>query len=94
MRVIWKYIGEAPLDMAVTIDMAIGSIVHSEVEPLTKNSRQRITLWVDVPDENNPLTRTRSFLVVGTGHGIPVHAQHLKTIFDSPFVWHLLEVTS
>lgn len=48
-----------------------------------------ITLWAQVddslPDEH------RTFIVVGTGHKIPVGYFYRSTVFDRQFVWHIFE---
>jgi len=41
------------------------------------------------------VTTVRKFKVVGTGHDIDQEfsdVKHLATVFDGPFVWHILEV--
>jgi len=45
-------------------------------------------IWADVnpDDENIPTT----IYVVGTGHPLPVNAEHLGSFIQGPFVWHVL----
>jgi len=89
MRV-FKYTGNDVLDARVTLMMSLGKIVHAEIEALTSNRGQEITLWAEV---NAPEVRGfRSFQIFGTGHPIPDGSKHLLTQRDGMFVWHLYEV--
>lgn len=51
-----------------------------------------VTMWARVPP--TPVrTRDRYFQVVGTGQPFPKSAEHLGTVQDGGYVWHLIEWT-
>lgn len=52
----------------------------------------RITIWAEVfPD--NPMVE-RVFFVHGTGHSINADHDHVGTVLDGSFVWHVYEADS
>ncbi len=46
-------------------------------------------MFVWVEHGLGPVSTSVSFCVVGTGHPIPDGFEHVQSIFDGPFVWHL-----
>ena len=70
-----------------TIGMPEGStVVHVAMQD------KHVTLWAEVTDGGQP--ELREFLIVGTGQTIPdrVPFQHVGTVMDGPFVWHVYEI--
>ena len=53
---------------------------------------EALCVWVLVDRAQKQKVR-RAFMVFGTGHdNIPDYAEHIETVFDGPFVWHIFEV--
>jgi len=49
-----------------------------------------VNFWIEfTPDEK---MHTRTFVLHGTGHTIPVDNHYVGSALDPPFVWHLYEV--
>jgi hypothetical protein len=42
-------------------------------------------------DTNAPLEERR-FVVVGTGHELHYNMVHVGTVFENPYVWHIMEL--
>jgi hypothetical protein len=47
-------------------------------------------VWAMV-DTDAPLEERR-FVVVGTGRELTVNMHHVGTVFENPFVWHIMEL--
>ncbi len=50
-----------------------------------------LCLWAAVnPSPDHP-TEARDFIVVGTGHDLPDGLEHLGSVVQGSFVWHVFE---
>lgn len=79
-RVVYKY----PLDLVgeTTVRCAApAKPVHF--------ARQDGEYFVWVEHALGPASTTITFVVAGTGHPIPEGFEHVQSIIDPPFVWHL-----
>lgn len=79
---IWKYTlwhGVNPIAMP---DGA--RVVHFDIQAGV------YTMWALVTP--GPLVAPRQFMIFGTGHDIPEHAEYIATAQQPPFVWHLFEL--
>lgn len=47
-------------------------------------------LWVQL--NTSLAARTRTFVLIGTGHRVPDRSDYIGTVLSGPFVWHLFEV--
>ena len=50
-------------------------------------------IWAMVDTDSLPV-EVRRFVVVGTGHGLLDNMVHVGTVFEHPFVWHIMEITN
>jgi hypothetical protein len=73
-----------------------GRVVHVDNRPQRfTDLHPRLEVWteehlLDDWPATPALTAERRVIVVGTGHQIPPAAtQHLGSVLDGPFVWHL-----
>lgn len=73
-----------------------GRVVHVDNRPPAFTGLPpRVEVWteehlLDDWPASPPIAAKRRVLVVGTGHQIPTTAiQHLGSVLDGPFVWHL-----
>lgn len=83
MKTVFKY----PLSGQDSVFMPKGArILHGELQD------GMMTLWALV--ERNAAMEIRHFAVYGTGHDIDdTHwHEHISTVFNGPFVWHVFEV--
>ena len=82
MLTVWKY---ALKDSSVVLDMPSGAKIL-----LVCLQNRMVTIWAQV-DTEAPLAK-REFGIYGTGHEIqkPV-CNHVGTIFDGPYVWHIYD---
>lgn len=71
---------------------------HNEVllpqgaEPLAAGKQgAAYVMWVKVNLIPNRQYERRYFTWVGTGHDFPDTWEHVATLIDEPFVWHLME---
>jgi hypothetical protein len=46
-----------------------------------------VTFWAEVDPDEDAVTRT--FYVRGTGHLVPLDAEHVVSCVARPFVWHI-----
>jgi hypothetical protein len=87
-RVIWKYELPRPGDPPKTYSWRFGTIVHVGKQGDT------LMVWasVAVPEKDiaPPKEHRHDLMVVGTGWEFDQEAEHVGTIFDGPFVWHVL----
>lgn len=78
MKTVYKY--PVPLD-----DMphrVPGHVVHAEML-----DRYSMNVWAEVDTVRTYVGEM--YQVYGTGHPLPKNAQHVRTVIDPPFVWHL-----
>lgn len=86
-RTIWKYtlaLSDEPSEVEIPIS---ATLVHIDEQAGLPR------MWFIVnPHETR--TRTRTFMIVSTGHVWNVYARHLGSYVSkiSPFVWHVLEI--
>lgn len=80
-RVVYKY----PLDL--NRETTVHLVAPAKVVHFGKQG-SLYCVWVEHPISGRPDT-TITFYVVGTGHPIPEGYEHVQSIFDGPFVWHL-----
>lgn len=87
MKTIWKY----TIDRVDTrwLELPVGAKV---INVGMQNSQ--ITLWVIVDPKAECIKRC--FRIVGTGNPFQDSDQceHIGTVFDGPFVWHVFERTT
>ena len=50
-------------------------------------------IWAMV-DTDARTVEERRFVVVGTGHEFDDNMVHVGTVFEDPFVWHIMEIKS
>lgn len=92
-RVVYKY--TELLEFTVTVALPVGArILRVETAKSRSQGRTALVFWAEV-DSDAP-TEQRRFTVLGTGHSIPddVALEHVATVMDGHFVWHVYEVTS
>jgi hypothetical protein len=75
-----------------SIDILPGRIQEIELKKgwkfLSSQIQDRsICIWAEVDPDEMPLTEL--FALIGTGWEIPIDSEHLATIQNPPFVWHL-----
>ena len=89
MKTVWKYAVPVGQDVRIEMDAA-AKILHVEAF-----SPDIVLFWAEVHPAPTRLIR-RHFEVFGTGHDIPLGAQHLGTtsLGGGELVWHLYELTS
>jgi len=54
--------------------------------------QSRIICFWALVDVSNDLTTTREFRIIATGQVIEQKEKYLATVFDGPFVWHIIEL--
>lgn len=85
MRTIWKF----PLNMRGWNEVGVGGVsqvVLAAIDPASGAP----AVWIDHDPDGAPMAR--SFVVVGTGHEIPdPDAEHVGSMIDRTFVWHIYE---
>ena len=52
----------------------------------------RLTVWAIVTRDDENETSTRNFQMVGTGSELLDGFEHIATVFDGSYVWHIGEV--
>lgn len=68
-------------------------ILRVETAKSRSQGRTSLVFWAEV-DRDAP-TEQRRFAVLGTGQPIPhIALEHVATVRDGYFVWHVYEVTS
>jgi hypothetical protein len=80
MRKIYKYTLDQP------VRMPYGSTV---VKVGIQNGQYCI--WAIVDPFTSPVEHRR-FVVVGTGHELDDNMVYVGTVFEDPFVWHIMEL--
>lgn len=90
MRTVWKF----PLHMRGWNDVEMGEdadhttkVVLAAIDPATGEP----AVWIEGDDEGRPMAR--SFGVFPTGGRIAADAEHVGSIIDGAFVWHVYERT-
>lgn len=98
MRTIWKFpLAFGPVTQhevpsgAVPITVGLDPAADRGLRP-GQVPDPVIAVWFDCPDHEAP-TEHRWFTIVGTGHPVPP-GEVLGSVFDGPFVWHVVEVTN
>lgn len=84
MRTVWKYV--------IPIDGGIHEFVvplDAELAHVGQQEQGYVTMWL-VIDSEQPKQVAR-FQVVGTGFPIPENWEHVGTVQEGAFVWHLFE---
>lgn len=92
-RTVYKY-AEILAD-TVTLDLPVGArVLRVETARHRTQARDALVFWAQV-DRDVP-TERRTFRVFGTGHDMPddVALEHVATVMDGPFVWHVFEEIS
>lgn len=82
---IYKYVvpvADGGIDVSMPVD--------AEIRFVGIQSPGRICVWAEVTNED--VMKTRTFMVFGTGHEIPVGVDYRGTVLDGLYVWHLYEV--
>lgn len=83
-RAIFKY----PLDVTdeQTVNLPFGAkVVHVGMQ------NDKMYLWAEVDPKSKDDTPV-TFRIFGTGHPMPeANIQHVGTVFDGPFVWHVYQ---
>lgn len=92
MRTIYKWripVADGPVPLALPAD---ARLLHAEMalrgDVLTDHT---IELWT-LNEAEAAAIEQRWFIVRGTGHPTPEDAEHVATMRDGAFVWHLFEV--
>lgn len=93
-RTVYKY-AEILAD-TVTLDLPVGArILHVAPSPaIAYGEQDALVFWVQI--ERDVPTERRTFRVFGTGHDMPddVALEHVATVMDGRFVWHVFEEIS
>lgn len=92
MRTVWKYRIPYWEQTEATFDIPVGGTIVHIAREKTGSVEDFVSLWVEV--NSTAATEARSFVIVGTGHPIPVGSRYRGTAFSSPLVIHLYEQTS
>lgn len=72
------------------IALPVGSqLLHAE---MAHGPSHDIEMWAEVETGMN--AEQRWFIVRGTGHPVPDDAEHIASMRDGAFVWHLFEVSA
>jgi hypothetical protein len=82
--VVYKYpitIGRTDLNLPVE-----AKIVHVGLDPSGAPC-----LWAEVDPYSDRERRT--FVIIGTGHGVPEKATHIGSVVDEMYVWHVYEIS-
>lgn len=55
----------------------------------------RVAIWVEHknPDHMTPVHQVREFRIFGTGHDVPHRFEHVGSVIDGQYVWHVFENT-
>lgn len=86
MKSVWKFPIEIDRD-TIEVLMPQGAVILD-----VQKQHDQVCLWAQV-DSDAPQV-ARYFSVVGTGHRIPNgKMNHVGTVQDGTFVWHLFEPT-
>lgn len=80
MKKIYKY----PVKTGLEIPRS-AQVVKTEMQD------GNIFIWAIVDPAEKTIVRDFSFY--GTGHELPPHASYIGTVFEGPFVWHVMETT-
>lgn len=84
-RTVFKY----PISRARATRLCLsGPIVHIGLQD---DGVERLMVWAEA---NVHQPKTRIFEVFGTGHTVPEEAEHVCSVIDGPFVWHIYELKS
>lgn len=79
-KVIYKYPVRDGVDMPANAEILKVEYQGAEV-----------FIWaMTIPDSP---TIKRYFKVYGTGHPIPMNERYVGTVFEPPYVWHIMEST-
>jgi hypothetical protein len=66
--------------------------MQSSVRPVLVAMQHGVpTLWCDVDADADGVAFKREFCVVGTGHTAPSDGEHVGSVIDGQFVWHIFE---
>lgn len=84
-KVIWKY------TFSITDGVQVLDIPEGAVIRYVGNQDIKICIWAEVHEEA-PKER-RYFVVVPTGHPIPIGQPYIGTVQMKSFVWHIYELT-
>lgn len=84
MRTIWKFpLGpDQPTIVSVPVD---AKVVLVGIDPASG----RRAVWIELDDEQT--MRDRAFKIHGTGGRISVGWQHVGSLIDGIYVWHIYE---
>lgn len=86
MRTIWKYvISEHARPQSFQIPFG-GKLCHVDVDPQGVGP----AMWFEIDTEHT--SETRSFIVLGTGDPISKGFEHIGTLRDVAWIWHVFEV--
>ncbi len=84
MNTVWKY--EVPL-----LSRRHEVLLPQGAVPLAAGKQgSAYVMWAKVDPVGGQIER-RYFTWVGTGHTFPSYWEHVDTVVDGPFVWHLME---
>lgn len=95
MKAVWKFAipdekwgsGAFGLESTFGVSVAINKIVHAGMQ------NGILCIWAEVrPDVPAPVRK--DLIIYGTGHPITPEEEHLFTIPDGLFVWHLYRIPS
>lgn len=77
-RVVYKY----PVSFGLVVS------VPGPAKPvLFARQGEMLYAWIEHPREAEEVTL--AFVVVGTGHDVPDGMEHVQSLVDGDFVWHL-----
>lgn len=87
MRAVWKY--QIPVVDDQELDMPKGAVILPYLECEGLGALRIITFWAEVWTDAPKVTR---FLAIrGTGHPIEGGEEHMGTVRDGAFMWHLYD---
>ena len=85
-RAVWKYLLKISSAEQV-LELPLGAkMVHVGLDPGASEGGP--TVWAEVDPDEARMIKHR-FWVHGTGHDIPPGRDHLGSVIDPPFAWHV-----
>lgn len=87
MKAVWKFPFEVDDRVQLLLPEA-SSVLHVGTDPAHPTISGRLALWALV-DPTTPLVLPCPLRIIGTGHPLDGFAEHLGSVQDGPFMWHI-----